>query len=135
MHITISCNQQNSWADLLKKHLSKAVDKLAATDADLRKGLPMDYLSFMGLAPSKKKDASTVGNRKAFQAKLKTLITKVAHVNADDAADEMGKKFIWDSLPPHLTRKEKDLTVVEDGEFLNNGIVKNRIGESFLSKN
>lgn len=154
MHITISCYQQNCWADLLKQvrihhklsssshcplinilefnilqHFSKAVDKLASSDVDFRKGLPLDYLSFMGLAASKKKDSATLSKRKDFKVALKRLVAKVGDIDADDGADEMGKKFIWDSLPPYLTRKEKDKTVIEDGEFLINGKVKNRVGK------
>lgn len=85
----------------------------------------------MGLAPSKQKNAKVNANRKAFKTTLKRLVNKVAEIDADDAADEMGKKFIWDSLPPYLTTKEKDKTVDEDGEFLNDGKVKNRVGMFF----
>lgn len=83
----------------------------------------------MGLAPSKKTDATTLAKRNEFKSNMKRLVTKVGNLEADAAADVMGKKFVWDSLPPYLTRKEKDKTVAEDGEFLNNGIVKNRVGK------
>lgn len=81
----------------------------------------------MGMAHSKNRDKSIISKRKEFKQTLTTLVEKVMHVEADAAADEMGKKFIWDSLPPYITRKEKDITVNDDGEFLNHGRVKNRV--------
>jgi hypothetical protein len=46
------------------------------------------------------------------------LVLKSQPLLLDEAADEMGKKFMWDSLPPYLTESEKSTTVFGDGEFL-----------------
>jgi hypothetical protein len=81
----------------------------------------------MGVAHEGNKSKIVVEKRKAFKNVLRSLMSKVLEMNADDAADEMGKKMMWDSLPPCLTRKEKEVTVEDDGEFMVDGRVRNRV--------
>jgi len=87
----------------------------------------MDYLSYMGAAHARNKDKEIIQKRNVFHTKLRSLMSKVFNMDADDAADEMGKKFMWDSLPPFLNRKEKETTVADDGEFMVKGRVRNRV--------
>ena len=100
-----------------------------ASDSTFRKGLPTDYLSYMGAANSSKATPEIKKKRSVFIKKATELISKmINNVPVDHAADMMGKKFIWDSLPPVLTEVEQTLTSAKDGEYMENGEVLNRCG-------
>jgi len=102
-----------------------SVEKLCSTDVNFRKGLPTDYLSYMGIAHQESEDKGILEKRQQFHKTLQKLMKKLMTECADFAADQMGKKFVWDSLPPYVTRQEKTVTVAEDGEFMENGNVFN----------
>lgn len=152
----MSCNQLNTYGDLLKhvsycqyvfffkfnfelvsndfliklyflQHLNHALDKLIAKDINFRKGLPTDYLSFMGIAHENSTNNDIKKKREAFTKTVSSLVTKLTEEPADFACDAMAKKFIWDSLPPYLNSKERKTTVFEDGEFMLQGKVLNRV--------
>ncbi|CAL8144304.1 unnamed protein product [Orchesella dallaii] len=127
LHLTLSCHQLNTYGDLLKQHLNHTLEKLMAKDISFRQGLPRDYMSFMGIAHENSADKEIQQKRKTFSKKIEQLVTKIAKEPADFAADAMGKKFIWDSLPPFLSSKERETCVVEDGEFMQEGRVFNRV--------
>ncbi|ODM99969.1 Bifunctional lysine-specific demethylase and histidyl-hydroxylase NO66 [Orchesella cincta] len=127
LHLTLSFNQVNTFGDLLKHHMNHALEKLMANDVSFRQGLPNDYMSFMGIAHENTTDKENAQKRKTFSKKIEQLVTKLAKEPADFAADAMGKKFIWDSLPPFLSSKERETCVVEDGEFMQEGRVFNRV--------
>jgi hypothetical protein len=66
---------------------------------EFRKGLPRNYLNFMGVAHS---DQSST-QRTDFVEKVKSLMMKLCdHAPIDAAVDQMGKQFIHDALPPVL---------------------------------
>lgn len=109
------------------QHLNHALDKLIAKDINFRKGLPTDYLSFMGIAHQNSTNAEIKKKREAFTKTVSGLVTKLTEEPADFACDAMAKKFIWDSLPPYLNSKERKTTVFEDGEFMLSGKVLNRV--------
>jgi lysine-specific demethylase/histidyl-hydroxylase NO66 len=72
-------------------------------DIEFRRGLPQDYLNFMGVAHS---DESS-SQRTVFIEKIKSLMAKLFdHAPIDAAVDQMGKQFIHDALPPMLTAGE-----------------------------
>jgi lysine-specific demethylase/histidyl-hydroxylase NO66 len=72
-------------------------------DIEFRRGLPNDYLNFMGVAHS---DESSP-QRTEFVEKIKSLMTKLFdHAPIDAAVDQMGKQFIHAALPPMLTAGE-----------------------------
>lgn len=48
------------------------------------------------------------------------------YIDVDEAADQLGRKFMHDAVPPLLSSKEKKCSVKEDGEFLSEGIVHNK---------
>lgn len=95
-------------------------------DVQFREGLPTDYLSFMGIVHENSRDKEVLKKREMFSKKIATLVKKIGEEPADHAADAMGKKFIWDSIPPFFNTKEKETCVMEDGEFMQNGKVFNR---------
>ncbi|CAG7836077.1 unnamed protein product [Allacma fusca] len=127
LHITVSCYQMNSWGDLMKEYLSSAVDVAMTSKVDFRKGLPTDYLSYMGIVHQNSKNKIIVSKRKAFMNNTKKLVEQILQFTTPDiAADQMGKKFIWDSLPPFLTARERNTSAANDGEFMEEGQVFNR---------
>lgn len=122
LHITVSVYQQTSYADLLQHILPTALKKAAENDVEFRKGLPLNYLKHFGEAvESEPKD------RKAVTSKIKDLMNSlINYVDIDSAADQLGKKFMYDSMPPVLSKSEMERTSKADGPYLKNGAVTNR---------
>ncbi|XP_018307113.1 bifunctional lysine-specific demethylase and histidyl-hydroxylase NO66 [Mycetomoellerius zeteki] len=120
LHITVSVYQRNSWCDLLEKVLPQALKQASKKDIRFRKGVPMNYLSYVGSAydESQRKDR--------FKTNVKKLITLLLeHIDVDHAADLMAKGHIHDSLPPYLFKPERRCSILEAGDVLgSNGLVK-----------
>lgn len=92
-------------------------------DFSFREGLPLHTLSNVGLVNSDKK----TNIRAEFMKKAEQLFSKLfQHAPIDAAVDQIGKKFIHDSLPPHLSEYEKERTAFGDGEVIVNGAIKNQ---------
>uniref|UniRef100_UPI001292D6D2 ribosomal oxygenase 1 n=1 Tax=Lonchura striata TaxID=40157 RepID=UPI001292D6D2 len=108
LHITVSSYQRNSWGDFLEKLLPAALQMALEEDVEYRRGLPMDYLRYMGVANSDTVDA----RRTAFVEKVQSLIKKlVDYAPIDAAVDQRAKSFLHDCLPPMLTESEKAQSV------------------------
>ncbi|XP_017661834.1 PREDICTED: bifunctional lysine-specific demethylase and histidyl-hydroxylase NO66 [Lepidothrix coronata] len=104
LHITVSSYQRNSWGDFLEKLLPAALEMALEEDVEYRRGLPMDYLGYMGVANSDAADA----RRTAFMEKVQSLIKKlIDYAPIDAAVDQMARSFLHDCLPPVLTQSEK----------------------------
>lgn len=59
--------------------------------------------------------------------KVKDLMkTLIDYIEIDDAADELGRKFMHDCMPPILMQSEVRRTSKGDGDFMKNGQVFNR---------
>lgn len=81
----------------------------------------MDYLTYAGVGVSSDPDA-----KHQLELTVKNLVVKmVNHISIDEGVDQLGRKFMYDSLPPVLTSAEKSLSVREDGEYLSNGRIYN----------
>ena len=103
LHITISCHQRNTYGDLLEKVLSSAIKYAMQNDVEYRKGLPVDYLSFMGMAHCNNESTK----RNEFIERVTKLASNVVSSTAiDSGVDQMGKRFVHDTLPPYLTESE-----------------------------
>ena len=50
LHITLSCFQRNTWGDLLERLVPRALQIAIEEDIEFRKGLPLNYLQYMGVA-------------------------------------------------------------------------------------
>ncbi|KAM4898934.1 ribosomal oxygenase 1 [Sylvia borin] len=108
LHITVSSYQRNSWGDFLEKLIPAALQMALEEDVEYRRGLPMDYLQYMGVANSDTVDA----RRTAFVEKVQSLIKKlVDYAPIDAAVDQRAKSFLHDCLPPVLTQSEKAQSV------------------------
>uniref|UniRef100_A0A4W4F4P2 Bifunctional lysine-specific demethylase and histidyl-hydroxylase n=1 Tax=Electrophorus electricus TaxID=8005 RepID=A0A4W4F4P2_ELEEL len=108
LHITISSFQRNSWGDLLLKVMPAALETAMEEDVEFRKGLPIDYLTFMGVQNSDKEDP----RRDKFLSHIQGLMKKlVSYAPVDAAVDQKAKEFLHDCLPPLLTPEEKASSV------------------------
>ncbi|XP_030628508.1 ribosomal oxygenase 1 [Chanos chanos] len=121
LHITISSYQRNCWGDLLMKAVPAALEMAMEEDVEFRKGLPLDYLSYMGVQNSDKEDP----RRGKFLAHVHGLMKKlIDHAPVDAAVDQKAREFLHDCLPPMLTEAEKQSSVYgaparwDDGEAL-----------------
>jgi lysine-specific demethylase/histidyl-hydroxylase NO66 len=56
LHVTISTNQMNSWADLFEIAIPRALELAAEEHPALRQTLPLGFLSYMGVAHSVDED-------------------------------------------------------------------------------
>ncbi|XP_078505400.1 ribosomal oxygenase 1 [Lissotriton helveticus] len=108
LHITVSSYQKNSWGDLLEKLLPAALQVALEEDVEYRRGLPLDYLDYMGVQNSDLDDPRRV----EFLQKVRKLIKKLAdHAPVDAGVDQKAKDFMHDCLPPVLTEAEKSCSV------------------------
>lgn len=122
LHITVSVYQNTSYVDLLEKLLPNAIKKASENDIGFRKGLPLNYLSHVGMIHSNKKSPE----RTEILNNVKELMHKlVDYASVDIAADQMGRKFMYEALPPNLSVSEKERSSKDDGDRMENGIVKN----------
>ncbi|XP_028923232.1 ribosomal oxygenase 1 [Ornithorhynchus anatinus] len=105
LHLTLSAFQRNSWGDLLEPLLPAALEAALEEDADFRRGLPRDYLDYMG---ARHADAAGDPRRAAFLARLRRLLARLArYAPVDAVADQRGKAFLHDCLPPVPTEAER----------------------------
>ncbi|ETV96185.1 hypothetical protein H310_10379 [Aphanomyces invadans] len=98
-HVTISIYHHNSWANFMEVALPQVLRRAFEKDVEFRKGLPPNYLGFMGsqFKPS-------TANAAAFTKHFHELATKmIEHVNETDlhaAADVAALDFVKHRLPP-----------------------------------
>ncbi|KAB0405581.1 hypothetical protein E2I00_007471, partial [Balaenoptera physalus] len=124
LHLTVSTYQRNTWGDFLEAVLPLAVQAAMEENVEFRRGLPRDFMDYMGAQHSESKDP----RRTAFMEKVRVLVARLGHFAPVDAvADQRAKDFIHDSLPPVLTDRERALSVYglpirwETGEPVNVG--------------
>ncbi|XP_070273119.1 ribosomal oxygenase 1 [Myotis yumanensis] len=124
LHLTLSTYQRNTWGDFLEAVLPLAVQAAMEENVEFRRGLPRDFMDYMGAQHSDSKDP----RRTAFMEKVRVLVARLGHFAPVDAvADQRAKDFIHDSLPPVLTDRERALSVYglpirwEAGEPVNVG--------------
>ncbi|KAM4528782.1 ribosomal oxygenase 1 [Fundulus diaphanus] len=103
LHITISSYQKNSWGDLLQKVIPAALEVAMEEDVEFRRGLPLDYLTYMGVQNSDKEDAQ----RAKFLSRIENLMRRLPkYAPVDAAVDQKAREFFHDCLPPVLTPDE-----------------------------
>ncbi|XP_074088194.1 ribosomal oxygenase 1 [Macrotis lagotis] len=108
LHLTLSTFQRNSWGDLLEPLLPAALQAAMEEDVEFRRGLPRDYLDYMGAQHSESGDP----RRSPFLEKVRSLLARLArYAPVDAVADQRAKGFLHDCLPPVLSAKERALSV------------------------
>lgn len=126
LHITVSCYQHTSWADLLEKMVPVALQRAIDDNVEFRRGLPVGYLDYMGLVHDEPQTERSEF-RKQFISEAKRLVNQlVEYLPIDAAADQMAKHFLTEALPPALRPDETLRTVRNDGERWQGGEVKGR---------
>lgn len=85
--------------------------------------MPLNYLRELGAVNQFKRNNA----RKEMLSKIEVLFDKLKkYMAVDNAADQLGRKFMYDSMPPVLLDNEKSRTCREDGEHLVNGRLTHR---------
>ncbi|KAL1277015.1 hypothetical protein QQF64_023688 [Cirrhinus molitorella] len=109
LHITVSSFQRKSVEEILLLKLMPAALEIAMEeDVEFRKGLPLDYLQFMGVQNSEKEDP----RRGKFLAHVEGLMKKlVNYAPVDASVDQKARDFLHDCLPPVLSAEEKASSV------------------------
>lgn len=113
LHLTVSCQQLNTYGDLMEKLLPAALKIAMEEDIEFRRGLPVDYLQTLGISHSHQDTKP----REEFMNRIKHLMGKLFNfAPVDGAADQMGKKLMHSILPPYLTSQEEARSVQGGGE-------------------
>lgn len=107
--------------------LPQALRNAYEHNVSYRKGLPLNYLKHTGIVNSDKKTAE----KREIVSKVRELMHKlVDYASVDMAADQLGRKFMYEALPPHLAVTERGRSSKEDGDRMENGIVSNIVSFS-----
>ncbi|XP_056635922.1 ribosomal oxygenase 1 isoform X1 [Diorhabda sublineata] len=123
-HITISVYQRTSYADLLEHALPAALKLAASEEMEFRKGLPLNYLKHVGYV---NKGDKSKERKRIMQNVEKLLESLKKYVDVDGAADQLGRKFMYDSMPPILSKQEVNYTSKCDGDYMKDGKIFNRV--------
>ena len=96
LHVTISTNQFNTWADVLELAFPQALQAAVAEVPALRRCPPPDLLDALGVAAS-----APDSRREALLGVLTELAGAVMRrLPFDDAADQLGRRLMRQRLPP-----------------------------------
>uniref|UniRef100_A0A6S9XR40 Bifunctional lysine-specific demethylase and histidyl-hydroxylase n=2 Tax=Chrysotila carterae TaxID=13221 RepID=A0A6S9XR40_CHRCT len=100
LHLTISISRRHTYRDLIELAVRGAIDAAAAMNAEWRRALPRDYLSFTGAVYS---DRTNDSRRVAFEATVARMLgALVSNVPLDAACDQFAcSNFMHERLPPH----------------------------------
>ena len=113
LHVTVSTNQFNTWADVLELALPQAMQAAVEDVPALRRCPPPDLLDALGVARAgdPEPDAEDSGadsaddGRKSRREALLGVLTELAgavmrRLPFDDAADQLGRRLMRQRLPP-----------------------------------
>lgn len=106
LHVTISTNQFNTWADILELAFPQALQAAVAEVPALRRCPPPDLLDALGVAAASDDASAAAGSgsssrREALLGVLTELAGSVMRrLPFDDAADQLGKRLMRQMLPP-----------------------------------
>ncbi|BDA40833.1 Ribosomal oxygenase 1 [Coccomyxa sp. Obi] len=99
LHLTVSANQRNSWADFLEVALPRALQLAAEECVDLRRAMPLGYMQYMGVQYSDSSDLEA--KRAAFESTAQAMVQRVLEfLPLDGAADQLAAQFLQQRLPP-----------------------------------
>ena len=111
-HLTLSSYQRHAWADLLGVMLPRAIERASHASLELRRGLPVGFLTHAGSAASAGSGAVSsraVEAQRGFETAASAALQQVLDVAlradattelAHEAADEIGADFMQNRLPP-----------------------------------
>lgn len=120
LHVTISTYQKTCWADLFAKMLAPALEKAAREDVEFRRGLPFNYLRYMGCSKQsglESASAEVKEQRVTMEDHARSLLVRLSkHLPLDAGCDDMALDVVRDSLPPSLTEVESYHSAQDGGE-------------------
>ena len=120
LHLTLSANQQRTWATFLEEALPRAVKGAAGAALRLRRCLPRGFADYMGAAAHDERsdededeeedgdersegEAARRARRAAFAAQARACVDAVVGcLDLDWAADQFASDFMLHRLPPAL---------------------------------
>lgn len=110
-HITLSCYQRQTYADLFEHLLPMLLKKSISKDINMRRGVPIDMWYLSGYAHQ-----SPSERRANLMQTIADLFHKMTSDDAlldtiDSAVDEMAKRFQHEALPPSILPKENNHTI------------------------
>lgn len=114
LHVTVSTNQFNTWADVLELAIPAAIERAVAEIPALRRCPPPDFLDRLGVHAQGGDEVGADGDgdgdadaaaanarRDAFVGVLNELASAVMRrLPLDSAADQLGKRLMKQRLPP-----------------------------------
>lgn len=114
LHVTVSTNQFNTWADVLELAIPAAIERAVAEIPALRRCPPPDFLDRLGVhaqggdevgadedGDGNADAAAANARRDAFVGVLNELASAVMRrLPLDSAADQLGKRLMKQRLPP-----------------------------------
>ena len=106
LHVTISTNQFNTWADILELAFPQALQQAVAEVPALRRCPPPDLLDALGVAAAGDDASAAAGSGSSSRREaLLGVLTELAgavmrRLPFDDAADQLGKRLMRQMLPP-----------------------------------
>jgi hypothetical protein len=112
-HITFSTYQHNSWADYLRVALPLALEQAVEEDIEFRRGLPVNFLSYMGVVfeqadDDEDEDQDEDGNNdedtKTPKQKKMAVVKEDKDPRQEAFSDQVGK--LLDRLPQYLRLHE-----------------------------
>ncbi|CAL5225676.1 g8539 [Coccomyxa viridis] len=107
LHLTISANQHNTWADFLELALPAAVRIASEEVLEMRESLPQHFTSYMGVMHST--DEALEIERAAFVERAHSALDAVLqNIPFDSTADRMAALFLRQRLPPPASVSEVD---------------------------
>ncbi|XP_072382139.1 bifunctional lysine-specific demethylase and histidyl-hydroxylase NO66 isoform X2 [Diabrotica undecimpunctata] len=88
-----------------------------------RKGLPLNYLKHTGYV-----NRNIISEERVnIMAEIQKLFDSLRdYIDIDKAADQLGRRFMYDSMPPVLSKQEIFHTSKYDGDIMKEGKILNR---------
>lgn len=99
LHLTLSTNQRNSIADMMEIVAPQALAFMFSSCVEARRGLPRDYMEFLGARNSELKKDPRRESLKGFWKDLWMGMADVGAEMLDAAADQMIKNYVMDKVP------------------------------------
>nr|CCA20228.1 nucleolar protein putative [Albugo laibachii Nc14] len=108
-HVTISVYQRQSWSNFMELAMPRIIHRAFANDVEFRRGVPPQYLNFLGSQYS-----GSTQSVKDFCNTLKQLVSKLSEnleiQDLQHAADLASLDFITHRLPPPDTPESSQET-------------------------
>merc|ERR1712179_123225 len=120
-YVALSTYQQNSWGDFMGHAVQQAIENALEDDVTIRRGLPVNFRSYLGTANNMDKYISEIDDEKTeksdssketsnlneptvvkFKEDMQKCLAKlVDHIDVNKAADTMCTEFMASRLPPY----------------------------------